>query len=412
MSVFRNTSFVRFFVAITVSGFGSQVSTVAIPLVAILALDASAIELSLVTAMQFAPIYVVTPVAGVIADRYPTKFVNGLCDVLRGVLSLSVPTFFLLGWLTLPLLCAMALVLGSLKALADVAQHSMLPNIVPPEKLVPGNAAINTSYSVKEIVGPSLGGVLVQAFSAPFALIADGIGFLSSGALILTLSTRHVRAKSALAGRNWYSLVGDGFRFLKKEQRLLWLGICGGVSNFLTFTYLGVFSLYVIRDLGLAPLALGLSLGMGAVGGILGANVARFVRAKLPLAKTLLVAEFVGGGGIAILALASLMTSDPGKIAVLIVGMFVYSFAMAVYNVYSMSTRQRLVPADMLGRVTASYRLMSHGAIPLGALVGGVLAGPLGLPALVALSGGSIAIWALVLTRTPFRQLDSVTENE
>lgn len=406
--VFRNWSFTKFFIAITVSGLGSQVGVIAVPLVAILALQANAFELGLVTAAQFAPVYVITPLAGVVADRYPTKLVNGACDILRGIISLCVPLLFLAGSLTLPLLCAMAFILGSLKALADVAQHSMLPWIVPSNLLVPGNAAINTSYSLKEIVGPGLGGVLVQAFSAPIALVADGIGFIFSGSMILSVKTRTDYVRPKLAGRNWFALVRDGFQFLGREPRLLWLGICGGVSNFLTFMYLAVFSLYVVRDLGLSPLALGLCLGLGAIGGILGANLARFVRARLPLAKTLLSAEFVGGIGIAILALASSMQGDVAKVATLVAGMFVYSLAMSIYNVYSMSTRQRLVPPEMLGRVTASYRLMSHGAIPIGALVGGALAGPIGLTALIAVSGAAIAVWALVLTRTPFRQLDSV----
>jgi hypothetical protein len=401
----RDSRFTRFLAAITLGGLGEQISLLALPLVAILVLQASPFELGLIGALQFLPVIVVTPVAGVMVDKFAPRLMNGLADVARGFVALSVPFMWWTGVLTLSSIYVVAVLGGCLRALSDVSHHSMLPSLVERRQLVRGNTAVNTSYSVTEVGGPGLGGVLVQGLGAPLALFGDGLGFIASGTLILSIRS-FGKHQDRTGSSNWLSLIVGGFKYLLGERRLLWLGICGGVSNIFMFAFTTVLALFVVTDLGLEPFVLGLVLSVGAIGGIAGAFIASGVRRSLSLASTLLTSELVAGVGITLIATARLLADDAAHIAIVSMGMIIYSAAMAVYNVHSMSTRQALAPPNQLGRVTAGYRLISHGAIPLGALLGGTAAQLWGTPTLIGAAGLAVIIWALVLRRTPFMLLN------
>ncbi|MFS0696654.1 MFS transporter [Streptomyces nitrosporeus] len=403
-SVFRDGAFLRFWTAVTVSGAGSHVTLLALPLTAVLALQADALELGLLTAVQMLPVLFVTPFAGVMADRFPVRLLNSACDVLQGLLLLLIPLMAWLDALSLPLLYTVGLFLGCLKCLADVAHHSMLPHIVDDERLVPGNAAINGSYSVTAVAGPGMGGAVIQVLTAPYALLVDAVSFLLSGALIASLRTRPAPPR-ATAALGWWRSVTEGFGYLVRERQLLVLGLCSGVANLFIQAYSTVMVIFVVQSLSLPPTALGAVYACGALGGVGGAMGARRTGDRLSPGTAIVLGLVCAGLGIAGVGLAGLADGTPARIAVLVAGTFVYSAGAALYNVHAMSTRQRLARRDMLGRVTASYRLLSHGALPLGAFAGGLCAQHFGTGTTIACAGAGVIAWVGVLMLTPFRQL-------
>ena len=401
-------SFRKLLAAVTLSGIGAEVSAVALPLVALLILDASAYEIGILAALAYVPVIIVTPFAGVLSDRYPPRIVNGLADITRGVAILFVPTLAWMDLLSIPVLFIIALAVGVIEAISSVAHHSILPAVVPSNQIEKGNTSLSMSYSVTEVAGPGLGGVLVQFFGAPIALLVDSFGFLASGILLLRMKTIPRKSESNSPPANWFVLVAWGFKFLWDEKRLLWLGICGGVSNMLLFAFTTVLSIFIVSALGLEPWAFGAVLALGAVGGVVGALVAGGIRDRVSLPSTLLGAEIAGGIGVVIVSLGSVPNGGWLSFVIVGLGMLVYSGAMGVYNVHSMSTRQLLSPPEYLGRVTASYRLLSHGAIPLGAILGGVAAGVWGSGIVILAAGALLVLWALALRLTPFMQLRTV----
>ncbi|MFG2428707.1 MFS transporter [Streptomyces sp. NPDC048590] len=406
--IFRDMNFVRFWGAVTVSGIGSQVTLLALPLTAVLTLRADAFQVGLLTTLQMLPVLFVTPFAGVMADRFPVRLLNSLCDLLRGFVLLSVPVMAWLDSLTVERLYVVALVLGCLKCLADVAHHSMLPHLVDDDRLVAGNAAVNASYSVTNVAGPGLGGALIQLLTAPFALLVDVVSFLLSGALIASLRTRPADPDQEAAGKpseGWWRSVAEGFRYLVADHRLLFLGLCSGAANLFIQAYATVLVIFVVQSLGLSATVLGIVYGCGALGGVAGAMVAKRVGERFAAGTAIVAGLVCTGVGIIGLTAAALVDGVLPRSAVLVLGTLVYSAGVALYNVHAMSTRQRLARRDMLGRVTASYRLLSHGALPLGSFLGGLGADRLGAGPTIALAGVGVIVWVGILMLTPFRRL-------
>ncbi|MFE5796704.1 MFS transporter [Streptomyces sp. NPDC056503] len=400
-SIYRHSGFLRFWSAVTISGIGGQVTLIALPLTAVLTLHASPVQLGLLAAAQTAPVIIVTPLAGVVADRFPVRLVNSLCDVARGLVLLIIPLLTVAHLISLSALYFLAVILGSLKALADVAHHSMLPHIVSKEEIVPGNAAVNTAYSVTGVAGPGLGGLLVGLFTAPYALIVDSVSFLISGGLISSLRTRPTDSKPAR--QSWWKMASEGFKYLIRERGLLALALCSGTTNLFIQAYSTVLVIYVVQSLGLLPVMLGTVYACGAVGGMVGAALARRLAQRVDPPTLMLCSLAVTGTAFTALSTAALFSSDAARIAVLIGGSFISTCSTTIYNVHAVSSRQQLARRDMLGRVTASYRLLSHGTMPLGALLGGLCASALGPGPAIALSGTAIVVWIGTLFLTPFR---------
>ncbi|WP_441250513.1 MFS transporter [Kitasatospora sp. McL0602] len=401
-SIYRHRGFLSLWSAVTVSGIGSQVTVVALPLTAMLTLGADPLQIGTLAMVQTLPVLFVTPVAGVVVDRFPVKLVNSLCDAARGVLLLAVPVLAALDRLSLLWLYVLGLLLGCFKAMADVAHHSILPHVVEEDRILAGNAAVNTSYSVTDVAGPGLGGVLTQLLGAPTALIADSVSFFLSGGLIASL---RMRPTERAPRQRWSTMAREGFGYLFREKGLLTLALCSGVANLFLQAYGTVLVVFIVGSLALPPSVVGAVYACGALGGVAGSVLAERIGRVARPTTAMMGGLVVTGLGMAGLAAAGLAAEPWARIAILIAGTAACTAGLGVYNVHAMSTRQRLVRRDMLGRVTAGYRLLSHGALPLGSLLGGLGAQYLGASAAVALSGAAVVGWVGVLLLTPFRRL-------
>ncbi|MFE0512473.1 MFS transporter [Streptomyces sp. NPDC058964] len=400
---FRNRDFARFWTAITASGLGSQVTILAVPLVAVGELHASPTQLGILAALQGLPVLVVTPFAGVVADRYSSRSVNVLTDLGRGLLLLAVPALAAADGLTIGWMYAIALAVGCLKSVADVAHHSILPSIVIKEELVPANAAVNASYSVSDIAGPGLGGLLIQALTAPYAVIADSLSFLLSGSLIASLPGSGPQTGQPRG--SWWSMAKEGFSYLFRERVLLTLSLAAGLANVFFQFYSAVFILYAVQSLHFNSFVIGVTYGVGAVGGIAGAARSRRIGEKLGAVNAMLCGLAAVGAGMLAVAGAVEANATAVRVAVVTIGIFTFSAGLGIYNTHSVSTRQRIAKPETLGRVTASARLLSHGAGPIGSLAGGLIAAATSPAVAVAAAGVGLMGMVIGLRWTPFARI-------
>ena len=377
-ALWLNGDFLRLWAGETISLFGTQVTVLALPLVAVITLRASAAQVGLLNACRYAPFVVVTLFAGVVVDRVRRRPTMIVVNLGRGALIALIPLTALLGLLRIEYLYLVAFAVGILTVFFDLAYQAYLPSIVTAEQLTGANGRLVASASAAELGGPGIGGLLVQALTAPYALVADALSFLASTSSLLRIEHRepepHGERRPPIG-----SSIRDGFRFTFSNPYLR--AIAGEAATFNLFeqTILTVFVVYAIRRLHFSPGLLGLVLSLGGGGALLGALIAGRIDRRFGLGRTIV-------GSMVIACLTPLLIAAPtGRGAATLIALdaifFVWGCAVAVSNVLVVTLRQTVTPSSMLGRMNASYRFFTYGAIPLGALLGGGLASVIGLRA-------------------------------
>ena len=261
---------------------------IALPLVAVQTLDASTFQVGLLTAAESLAFLLVGLPAGAWVDRWRRRPVMVIADWGRAVLLASIPAAGLLGAVTMGQLYVVALLTGVLTVFFDVAYQSYLPSLVGREHLVEGNAKLQSSQSVAQVLGPGLGGWLVQLCTAPVAVLADAVSYVGS-ALGVT-SIRMVEPAPEVGERQRRRLlkeIGEGMRFVF-GQRLLWaIAGCTGTANFFGAASMAVTVPFLVRDVGLSAGALGTLFSLGSIGGIVGALTASAVARRIGSARTI-----------------------------------------------------------------------------------------------------------------------------
>jgi MFS family permease len=263
--------FRRYWSAQTVSMFGDQISSVAVPLAAVLVLKASAAEMGYLTALIWLPSLLFGVHAGAWVDRRGRRRKTMIAaDLGRFALLASVPACYAIGVLTLAQLYAVAFAAGALSVLFSVADTTLFVAMVPPDRYVDGNSLVYASRALSFVGGPSVGGLLVQWLTAPFAIAADALSFLGSALFLSRI--KPAEPPPAQAGKG--SLTA-GTRFIARSP-IVRASLCAVATiNFFDLAFLALFTLYAVRSLHVTPGVLGLVLGAGAVGGLLGAAVTK-----------------------------------------------------------------------------------------------------------------------------------------
>jgi MFS family permease len=267
--LWRNPDFVRLWASDAVSGFGSQITVLALPLAAV-ALGAGPREMGWLAAARTLPVLLFGLVAGTWVDRLPRRPLLIATDLVRAALLCSVPAAMLLGQLRLDLLYAVAFLAGVLALVSQVAHASYLPALVGREQLVEGNSKLAETGQVASVVGPSLGGALVQLVTAPMALLVDALSFVASAVLLGTIRRREARPTAPAERRALWREIGEGLRFVVAHPVLRTLTGAWGLYFLFDALFWGLYPLYVTRELGVSPAGLGLLFAIGGVGGVLG----------------------------------------------------------------------------------------------------------------------------------------------
>ena len=396
--------FRRFWTGQTVSLIGDQVTFIALPLVAVLALDASAAQMGYLTAAALIPNLLFSLHAGAFVDRRGhRRQLMILADVGRGLLLALVPLTAALGLLSLPVLYVIAFLTGSLSVLFMVAYSALFVALVPRDGYVGAQSLLNGSRAVASVVGPSLGGMLVQALTAPLAIAVDAVSYAVSAAYLLRVKVVEPPREEERRG-----LLLSGARFIASSPIVRPALLATATLNFFDYAFLALFVLYATRSLGVAPGTLGVVLGAGAVGAVIGAaatgRVVRrigvgpvFVVGCVLFPVSLLLVPLAGGPHS--LVLLCLLAAEFGA------GLGVVMLDISIGSIFA-----AVIPDRFRSRVSGAYMVVNYGVRPLGSLAGGALATAIGTRETlwIAAAGGTLAV--LWLVRSPLLRMRELPE--
>jgi MFS family permease len=402
----REHDFRRLWLAQTVSQVGTQVTNLALPLVAILVLNASAFEVALLGAIEFLPFVFFTLPAGAWVDRLPKRRVLIAADIGRAAILALVPIGYVTGALAMWQLYVIGFSAGILTVFFEVAYQSILPELVDRDRLAEGNSRLEISRSAAQILGPGLGGFLVGVITAPMAILADALSYLGSAGFLFGIKAP-VRATSPAAEAETAprpSLrheIAEGLRFYARSSLLLAESAAIVTMNLGSNISYSILLVFLVRELGLKPEAIGVAFSIGSIGVLAGAASAAAFGRRLGVGPALIVATAIVTGGAFLILLA---TPDTAFVLLLATAA-VQGFSGIIINVNGVSLRQSLTPDHLQGRVNATGRWINWSILPLAAILGGIIATAIGLRGTI-LVGAVIGLLSLPwLIFTPIRKL-------
>lgn len=364
--------FWRWWTAGTTSGLGSAVGAVALPLTALAVLDASPFEMGMISAASYVAWIVIGLPAGVIVQRLPLRGAQIGADLARAVAVASIPLAWWWGHLTVAHLVVTALVISFANVVFDVANATFLPEIVSRDQLQSRNSLASGTHACTQLGGPSLGGLAVQLLGAVPTLLVDAVSYLVSAALLRTLPARRAEAPDRWPPMR--AMIREGWGFVVRHP-LMGPGMWAATAvNLVCGAQLALYPLYLVRELHTPAGLVGLLLAADGLGTLIGAALTTRITDTIGTARGLVVAGFVATAG----AFVVPWGTGWGAYAAFTVGNLVFSGGVVILSVTTRTYRQIASPPELLSRVMATVRFVSWGAIPVGGLVAGALAGALG----------------------------------
>jgi MFS family permease len=397
--------FNRLWAGQTVSVMGSQVSGVAMPLIAAILLKATPAQMGFLVAIPFLPNLLVGLPAGAWVERVRKRPVLISGDLMRACIVGMVPILSLLGVLRIEHLYVLSLLSGTIAVFYDVASTAFLPNLVHRDRLVVANGRLQSSRAVAQIAGPSMGGLLVALLTAPVAVTVDAVSFLASALLTTSIRRREPAPAASSRAAGLWADVGEGMRFVFREPILRpALGWVASI-NLCMSVLMAEYVLYMTRVLGFGPRLVGLSLTTLGVGSIVGATFAQRLARRIGVGGSILAAAVLAG--LAGLMLTAITAPLPAAVGGQVAALLAFGLGTTIANVNLISLFQAVAPPRLLSRTIATIRFVTWGVIPLGALAAGALATRYGLrPTLFGAMVGVLlsASWVL------FSRLRSLAE--
>jgi len=382
-SLTRQPDFIKLWTAETVSVFGSQVSALAIPVVAVLILNAPPFQVALLGTIEFLPFILFTLPAGAWVDRLRRRPIMIAGDIGRAVALSTIPIAFALNALTIWQLYVVGFIVGTLTVFFDVSNQSYLPSIIERDELVEGNSKLQISQSAAQIAGPGIAGVLIDLLKAPIAILVDAASFIASAAFVFLIrrpepTVEHPADAAGERRPSIFTEVREGLGFVLRNTSLRAIAGGTGTSNLFGSIGFAIYPVYVLGAsyLGLTPGQLGLVFAIGNVGSLVGAVFANRFARWFGLGPTIVGSLFIGAFMLVFVAIAP---AGSAAIPFLIVGGVFGGLAQMVYNINQVSYRQAICPPRMQGRMNATIRFLVWGTMPIGSIIGGVLATVIGV---------------------------------
>lgn len=402
--LFDHPGYAKFWTADTISTFGTYISAVALPVLAIVTLRATDTEAGFVTGARYVPYVLFGLVAGVVADRYRRRNILIGMNVGRFVLLGLLASLVLTGLASVYSLIAFALVLGALSVFYEAADQSYLPRLVPPEALTQANARLYLSMNVAQTTGPFLGGAVIAAIGIPLSLLADGLSYLASALLLSTI--RRPEPVSPKTQRNLRAELREGLRWVYRHRVLRPYALTFHI-RFLFSAGIGgtAFTLFVTRGLDPtlsekeAGIRLGIVLAIGGVGAVVG-NLLSKVAGRVGVGQVIVGARLLEPLG---WALAALAVSGTGGWAMAAASQFVVWMLLGLSGPHDMSYRQAVTPDRLQGRMNATIRSMNWGTIAIGAPLGGLLAEWIGYRPTFWVAIAGMTLSAIAAALSPLR---------
>jgi MFS family permease len=392
LGVLRDPDFARLWSATTISWFGTQITILALPLVAILLLHAGPAQMGLLVAVETIPFLLIGLPAGVWVDRMRRRPILVIADIARGLLLASIPVAAFFGVLTLEQLYVVGFATGFFGVFFEVAYTSYVPALLEREQIVEGNQKLEAGRAVASVAGPGLAGFLVGLVGAAAAIVADALSFVVSGVFVAAIRrpepaiARPIDAPSGMLPE-----IMSGLRWVFGHAVLRPVLAANTLANIAISIFQTLVVLYFVQELHLTAPVVGLLFTIANVGSVAGAVVSG------PVGRLVGVGPTVGLGlaGEALVYVLVALAPAESPLPVLVVAMALFGLTSLVFYVNALSLRQTVTPHELLGRMTATYRFASWGVLPLGAFLAGVIGSALGLRAALLIAA-LIGLTALV----------------
>jgi predicted MFS family arabinose efflux permease len=372
----RQPEFLKLWAAQSISQIGDQITLLALPLVAVLTLDASAAQMGFLVAAELMPHLLFSLFAGVWIERSRRRRrLMIVADLGRALLLASVPLAAAFDVLSFPQLYAVAFAVGTFAVVFEISWPTLFVAVVPRRDVVDANSKMSLSRALSFVVGPSAAGFLVQALTAPVTLLVDAFSFLGS-ALFLT----RLRAQEPPVEEDGNGVLGslrDGLRFVLRDELIRSDLACAATVNLFNFVFAAIFVLYATRELGVAPGTLGIALGAGAVGGIVGALIAPGLERLIGIGRSVVLGSVLFPAPLILVPIASGSELQLGLM--LGAAEFFSAVGVMIFDVSAASLAFLRIPDRIRARAAGSFRFVNYGVRPLGALLGGALGTALGL---------------------------------
>ena len=400
-----NPDFRRLWIAQAMSKGGTQVTLIAIPLLAALTLDASPLQMGLLGASASLARVLFSLVARVWVDRLPRRPVLIGTDLARAAVVSAVPVAWMLDLLRLEMLYVIEFVVASLSVFFDVAYRSYLPTLVDRDDLLGANSRLEATSSAAHMAGPGAAGMLIAAAGAPLALVLDAVSYLISAIFVSRIQVREFFDRTTV-GTSMAGEIRDGISIVFAQPVLRAITGCTATWAFFDSVTLAVLVLFITRTLNLGAAAVGVVFSSMGVGLFLGALMANRMSRRFGIGPACIGGAGVSGMGGGIAALAG----GPSTVAlgVLMLAMFLLGLGGTIYVINDMTVRQASVDPRYHGRMNATITFATSTLGPLGFLAGGALGEWLGLRAalIVGALGGTVAfLWLLSLPLRGMRVL-------
>jgi MFS family permease len=403
----ENVDFRRFWVGQTVSLVGDQISAIALPLTAVLALHATAGQMGALTTLYLLPNLLLSLYAGAWVDRRGRRRKTMLVtDVGRALLIGTVPVAYAFGHLTWAQLYAVAFGTGSLNVFFYVAYGALFQSVVPRDRYVEGNSLLHGSRAFSFLAGNSVGGVLVALVRGPYALALDGASFLWSAFFLGRMRVIEPPGVPHEAGS-----VTAGARWIWRNAivRAELFGVA--TLNFFNFIFFALFVLYATRYLGVGPATLGIVLGVASIGTIGGSFVTGRIGRRIGIGPTFVL-------GCILFPLPLVLVPAAGGphwlvLACLFVAEFTSGVGLMMLDIMAGTLSAGLVPTALRSRVSGAFMVVNYGVRPLGTTVAGILGTTIGVrPTLWIATVGALAglLWLLPSPIMSLRDVPEVAE--
>jgi len=404
----RNPQFVILWAGQTVSVFGDQITILALPLAAVLTLDASAFQMGLLATLAWLPHLLFSLHAGVWIDHRGRRRATMIAaDIGRALVLASVPVAYFLDALTMPHLYAVAFLHGSLSVFFDLSWSTIFVSVVPREDFVDANSKLFQTRSLSSVAGPSIAGGLVQVLGAPVALAGDAVSFLGSAAILARMHVVEPEPDRDPSER-LRTRLASGIRFIFRSDILRASLLSFSTINFFNLMFSALFVLYATEELEVKPGELGLILGSAAVGGLIGAVAAPRLSRAIGVGPSLMVGTVLfplplmlvpAAGGSHRLVLAFLFLAEFGA-----------ALGVMILDVNGNSINAALSPDRLRARIGGAHRVVNYGVRPIGSLLAGVLGEAIGLRSTLWIAAGGATLAILWLIPSPVPALRELPE--
>jgi MFS family permease len=403
-SLWRNADFRKLWAGQTISELGSVVTRSAVPLVAVLVLGAGPLQMAFLVVSASLAVLLVGLFAGAWVDRLRRRPILIWADLVRAVLLFSIPAAYLGGGLRIEQLYLVVFLEGCLGSLFRAAYPAYVPSLIGVDRVVEGNSKLATSSSLAEIGGPGLAGGLVQAIGAPLAILVDAISFVVSAiSLVMIRGRESPRPPRTLATPIRLEIL-EGLRLVRRHAVLVPLTLRSIIAHVAGSFYGVLYTIYLIEDLQLSPLLLGVVVSAGGVGSLVGSFFASRVIARFGFGPALIGTA----AGASIIGVLTPIAGGPLLLATLMVFLpqLIGDGLQTIEGVAELSLIQGVIPDRILGRVNATLEVFSHGiAYPLGALLAAALAGWIGVRGVIAIGWAGMAVSILLLVFSPLPRI-------